>query len=192
MASANNDKGITMNTFTIDTNGRVAVYADDVTVAGDTVKFASDEELASVTKDWPTARLVEVWNKLPNVASVTKFANRQTAIRRIWTAIEKMESGARRDHAAKPKSPPKKKLAVKAKAVPKAKLAAKPGSQTKTDQVIAALREPNGATLKTLMALTGWQAHSVRGFLSAQVTKRMGLRVKPFKRDGERTYRLRS
>jgi hypothetical protein len=38
-----------MNTFTIDTNNRVAVYAEDVTVARDTLKFASDEELATVT-----------------------------------------------------------------------------------------------------------------------------------------------
>jgi len=184
-----------MNTFTIDTDNRLAVHADDVTVAGDTVKFATAAEFAATAKDWPTARLVEVWNKLPDVTPVTKFTDRKTAIRRIWIAIANIAPDADREPAGKPKAAgAKKKSASKAKAAAKAKSTAKPmpGSQTKTDQVIAALREPAGATLKQLMALTGWQAHSVRGFLSAQVTKRMGLHVKSFKRDGERTYRLRS
>jgi hypothetical protein len=57
---------------------------------------------------------------------------------------------------------------------------------------MALLKRPEGATLKAIMAATGWQAHSVRGFLSGQLNKRMGLKVKSFKRDGERVYRVRS
>ncbi len=57
-----------MNTFTIDTHNRVAAHDVDVTVPDDTVKFASDVELAGVTEDWPTTRLVELWNKLQCVA----------------------------------------------------------------------------------------------------------------------------
>jgi hypothetical protein len=72
------------------------------------------------------------------------------------------------------------------------KRAAKETGESKTAQVLAALRSPNGATLQELMKITGWQSHSVRGFLSAQVTKRMGLRVKSSKRDGTRVYRIRS
>jgi hypothetical protein len=41
------------------------------------------------------------------------------------------------------------------------------------------------------MAMTGWQSHSVRGFISAQLTKKLGLRVQSFTRDGERVYRIR-
>ncbi|OPZ57045.1 MAG: hypothetical protein BWY87_01711 [Deltaproteobacteria bacterium ADurb.Bin510] len=41
------------------------------------------------------------------------------------------------------------------------------------------------------MAATDWQAHSVRGFISGSLTKKMGLNVESFKRpDGERAYRI--
>jgi hypothetical protein len=40
------------------------------------------------------------------------------------------------------------------------------------------------------MKLTGWQAHSVRGFLSAQVGTRKGLKVESTKRKGHRVYRI--
>jgi len=41
------------------------------------------------------------------------------------------------------------------------------------------------------MRATQWQAHSIRGFLSAQVGKRMGIQVKSFERDGERVYAIK-
>jgi hypothetical protein len=62
--------------------------------------------------------------------------------------------------------------------------------RTKTDIVIALLRRPSGATLQAIMKLTGWQAHSVRGFLSAQVGTRKGLKVESTKRKGHRVYRI--
>ena len=41
--------------------------------------------------------------------------------------------------------------------------------------------------------LRGWQAHSVRGFLSGAVKKKMGLRIDSAPReDGERAYRVAS
>jgi Protein of unknown function (DUF3489) len=61
---------------------------------------------------------------------------------------------------------------------------------TKTARVIALLERSSGASLKTIMKATGWQAHSVRGFLSGQLGKRLGLRVKSFEQDGERFYSL--
>ena len=61
---------------------------------------------------------------------------------------------------------------------------------SKTAQVIALLQQPTGATLKTIMKATGWQAQSVRGFVSGQLGKKMGLRVKSFQREGERVYRI--
>jgi hypothetical protein len=64
-------------------------------------------------------------------------------------------------------------------------------AKTKTEQIIALLKQPSGATLKALMAATGWQSHSVRGFLSGHLGKKMGLKVKSFERDGERVYALR-
>ncbi len=45
--------------------------------------------------------------------------------------------------------------------------------------------------LKVDMGATEWQAHSVRGFISGGLGKKMGLTVESFKRpDGERAYRL--
>ena len=61
---------------------------------------------------------------------------------------------------------------------------------TKADTIISLLREPSGATLKVIMASTGWQSHSVRGFISAQLVKKRKLKVKSFKRNGERVYKI--
>ncbi len=49
--------------------------------------------------------------------------------------------------------------------------------ETKTDKVIKLLRRKNGATIADLQKATGWQAHSVRGFLSGTLKKRMRLAV---------------
>ena len=49
----------------------------------------------------------------------------------------------------------------------------------------------SGATLKELMKATGWQAHSVRGFLSGTLGKKMGLALESSKgKDGERFYKI--
>jgi hypothetical protein len=63
--------------------------------------------------------------------------------------------------------------------------------KTKADSVIALLNRKNGATISNLMSATGWQAHSVRGFISGAVKKRMGLTVTSDKpANGERRYRI--
>jgi hypothetical protein len=54
------------------------------------------------------------------------------------------------------------------------------------------LKRPSGATLKAIMAVTGWQAHSVRGFISWHLRKRMGLEVQSLERNGDRVYIIRS
>jgi hypothetical protein len=49
----------------------------------------------------------------------------------------------------------------------------------------------SGATLRELMQASGWQAHSIRGFISGTLKKKMGLRVSSSKNSqGERVYRL--
>ena len=49
------------------------------------------------------------------------------------------------------------------------------------------LRGPNGATIATVMRSTGWQPHTVRGFLAAVVRKKLGLKLESEK---ERVYRI--
>jgi hypothetical protein len=49
--------------------------------------------------------------------------------------------------------------------------------QSKTEHALKLLRRKRGASIAELQAATGWQAHSVRGFLSATVKKKLGLKL---------------
>jgi hypothetical protein len=62
---------------------------------------------------------------------------------------------------------------------------------TKLELVIRLLKKPSGATLKDIMTATGWQAHSVRAFISATLPKKLGVRVISTREEGERVYRIR-
>jgi len=62
---------------------------------------------------------------------------------------------------------------------------------SKAATVIGLLETIPGATLDQIMAATGWQAHSVRGFLSKLGRKR-GFRVRSRKHDGLRVYSIQS
>lgn len=63
--------------------------------------------------------------------------------------------------------------------------------QSKTDTVLRKLRLARGATIAQLAEATGWQLHSVRGFLSGTVRKKLGLRlVSETGKDGIRRYRI--
>lgn len=54
------------------------------------------------------------------------------------------------------------------------------------------LKRPDGATTKELMKATGWQPHSIRGFLSGTIRKKMDIVVTSTKgEDGERSYSVK-
>jgi Protein of unknown function (DUF3489) len=63
-----------------------------------------------------------------------------------------------------------------------------PGS--KQSRVIAMLESPSGATIAAMMKATGWQQHSVRGFLAGVVCKRLRLKLGSKKVDGTRVYQI--
>jgi hypothetical protein len=52
------------------------------------------------------------------------------------------------------------------------------------------LQSPAGATIAVMMQATGWQQHSVPGFLARVVRKRLKLRLGSKKVDGVRVYRI--
>lgn len=69
--------------------------------------------------------------------------------------------------------------------------AAKAARVTKASNVIEALRSKDGVSLESIMAVTGWQAHSVRGFLSGTVRKKLGIDLtRDTRADGVKYYRI--
>ena len=174
-----------MTTFTIDREDNITAHG--AAVAGlleGTEQFTTEAELGKLAAGWEGARLIEIWNSLAGETPVRKFTNRKTAVSRIWKAIQSLQSNVVRQN---PTAGTKKGRVARNAAEPKRAGSAK----TKTEQIIALLKQPSGATLKALMAATGWQSHSVRGFLSGHLGKKMGLKVKSFERDGERVYAIR-
>jgi hypothetical protein len=65
------------------------------------------------------------------------------------------------------------------------------GPDTKHARIIAMLRKPAGATIAAIMTVTDWQQHSVRGFLSGVVRKKLGVNLVSDKTDKGRVYRIK-
>ena len=177
-----------MTTFRIDRENNITAFASGEQIdesAGETETFRSRQELAALAEKWPATRLVEIWNGLPGVQPVERFTSWQVAVTRIWKAIQGLELGrdapARRASAKKPAARQKAPAAARKRAV----------GHTKTARVIALLERPQGATLKAIMRATGWQTHSVRGFISGQLKKKLGLKVASSVREGERVYSIK-
>lgn len=68
-------------------------------------------------------------------------------------------------------------------------VAATPKRQTKGADVLTLLQRPEGATNAQMMEATGWQTHSVRGFLAGKQLKGMGFRAVASVQDGVKVYR---
>ena len=94
-------------------------------------------------------------------------------------------------------APKKAKSGKKATPAKKAPQGAKkaPGARdgSKTATILEMLKRPGGATAKELLKATGWQPHSLRGFISGTLGKKMGLAVTSTKgEDGERSYSVKA
>jgi hypothetical protein len=100
------------------------------------------------------------------------------------TANPKKAKASRKPAKAKKAATPKKTAkATKAKGVPK--------SGSKAAIVLDLMKRKEGATLAEIAEATDWQNHSIHGFVSGHITKKLGLKVDSTKSEaGERTYRV--
>jgi hypothetical protein len=172
-----------MTAFTIDSENNITVFASlkEIQSEEGTEIFTNQKEFAALADKWAGGRLVEVWNSLAGVQPVERFTSKRVAVGRIWKAVQhlKPRGAAQRQPVGLKKASAKKKATRKER-----------GENTKTAKIIALLGRPAGASLKALMRVTGWPAHSVRGFISGHLGKKLGLSVRSFRRDGERVYTL--
>jgi Protein of unknown function (DUF3489) len=189
-----------MTTFTIDSENNITVFRSvntknnitgrsSATEAQDNPEadlFSSPAELNRLAEDWPGSRLVAIWNCLPAQKPVKRFTSRKAAVVRIWKAIHILAAERPQPSGVAPK----KTRATKRGPIRK-RTTARKGS--KTNQVIELLKRSEGATLQDLMAATDWQAHSIRGFISGSLRKKMGLAIQSTTgADGIRTYSMKS
>lgn len=186
-----------MATFTIDSDNNITAHTGLPAGADESQSFSTAKELAKLTAAWPASRLVETWNSFAGVAPfdelkpVSRFTNRKAAVARIWKAVERLAANVAEPAAhvapAKAKS---KKASAKGKKAATARNSAKEGRSGKKAEVIAMMRRAKGVTLAEIMEHTGWQAHTVRGFVSIQGSKG-GLKIESSKNDaGDRVYRI--
>ena len=91
--------------FTIDNYNDIRVHeteaqAEEAAKAG-TIVICSEKELNKAAAEWPSSRLVELWNSFAGVAPFTdckpvkKFAARDKAVARIWATIQRLGNANR-------------------------------------------------------------------------------------------------
>jgi hypothetical protein len=180
--------------YTIEADNHITTFDSapeaKAAMSGDSQQFRSAKELAKLASNWPATRLTEIWNSLPGVKPVQKFKDRVTGANRVWQALQSQQPEVLPDVApqaapAATKKPKTRKPAKGGEEAPTAR------DSSKKSQILDLIRQPQGATLAAIMEATGWQAHSVRGFISGTLGKKMGLQVESAKRaDGQRVYTL--
>jgi hypothetical protein len=200
--------GVAMNTFTIDINNNITAFASLVEARAAKIHhaeyFGSPQELAKLASSWPRTRPVEIWNSFAGVAPFTtlkpvkRFTDRKSAVTRIWDAIQVLLANVAKPAAhVAPAKGKRNKEAPKSKRRHTAPAAAKEPVKvaregSKKSEVIDLMRRSQGATLAEIMELTGWQSHTVRGFVSGTLIKKLGLNVESFRsNEKERTYRVK-
>jgi hypothetical protein len=129
-------RGKIMKTFTINADNNITVHTSKK-AARETgaPAFASEAEFADLIGT-DNKRLVAIWNSIPGVTPVTKFANRKAATQRIWTAIQSLgESAAapaqQSEDLATPEAAPASEVAAEASSEPEPNPAAE-SAQTDT------------------------------------------------------------
>jgi hypothetical protein len=172
----------TMATFTIDSDNNITAHAALPAGIDQSQSFTSQKELAKLTAEWPASRLVETWNSFAGVAPfddlkpVKKFTSRKAGVTRIWQAVARLSPDAAQPAVdGAPVKGKAKKSSAKAPRPARAKKGATESSTSKKTaesgtnkkaEVIAMMKRAKGATPAEIIEATGWQKHTVRGFVS--------------------------
>jgi hypothetical protein len=155
-------------------------------------RFPARKSWAKLTAEWPASRLVQTWNSFASVAPfddlrpLKKFTDRKAAIARIWKAVQRLSpdvaplaTPVATERTRSRKSPAKASRSARAQ---------KGETESRTNkkaEVIALMKRAKGATLDEIMEATGWQKHTIRGFVSILAGKGSSKNA-----GGERTYRI--
>ena len=166
-------------TFFITPEGMFGTGEPGAELPSGALRFSTEQELAHMAQDWPLRRLVQLWNSLPGMRLVQRFEDKDIAVARLWRALQPEAQHQRREPSP---------TAAKHKCLRTPPSLPRPNS--KAAEILSLLGRPEGATVQELMAATGWQAHSVRGFISGNLVKKRKLKLGSLQRDGQHAYRL--
>jgi hypothetical protein len=140
------------------------------------MEFKTKTALAEWANDQTMPEIAAYYNGLPGVKPVKKFESREVAVTRIWAALSPDKPKVARKKATSGRKQLKTSKRRKASKV--------------RDEAVKLLSRAGGASLAELMKKFGWQAHSVRGFISVLASKR-GFKIESSKVDGVRKYRIK-
>jgi hypothetical protein len=176
-----------MKTYAINTDTVAVTVHESAEAAANCGKrtFSTHNDFELTVEEYSLADLVRVWNSLAATQSllglkqVAKFTDRKTAVRRLWAAIQRLDAPDNHEPA-------------ESSSLPSKVLASNPEPGSKAAIILDLLRRPEGATSQEIGSVVNWKRHSVRGFISGTLVKRMGLTIETGRRDcGDRVYRVR-
>jgi Protein of unknown function (DUF3489) len=143
------------------------IDANHVTVSREPPLEPHEDEIAVASLDELLAarltskQLLSLWNGLPGVEKRTRMGDRQALVANLWSAMEVLPD---------PETVEQRR--------------------SKQADVVAMLRRPEGVTVDEIRAVTGWQAHTVRGVFSGALKKKLGLAIASAKEERGRVYRI--
>ena len=142
---------------------------DGITLCREAPATVSDGEIAVASKEELHAaplsgkRLLALWNALPGAEKRRKVGDREAMIDQLWAAIEALPD-------------PDQQSATK--------------RSSKQDAVLAMLQRAEGATVDEVASAMGWQRHTVRGFFSGTLKKKLGMTLASAQEERGRVYRI--